>query len=79
MGLRGWRVDSLDTLEQATADFLAHPGPALLDVRVNRHELVVPPHVEPTQVFGTMLYGIKAVLDGRGTDVAEMVDSNLRR
>jgi hypothetical protein len=30
-------------------------------------------------VFGTMLYGIKAVLDGRGADVAELVDSNLRR
>lgn len=34
---------------------------------------------EATQVFGTVLYGVKAVLDGRGSEVVEMIDSNLRR
>ena len=57
MGFRGWRVDRNEALEAAMADFLGHPGPALLDVIVNRQELVMPPQVEATQVLGTMLYG----------------------
>ena len=63
-------------LEDAVTAFLAHPGPALLDVKVNRMELVMPPKVEPAQVLGTALYSVKAVLDGRPGDVLELVTSN---
>src|SRR5271168_3460191 len=46
LGIRGWRVERDEELEASVIAFLAHPGPALLDVRVNRMELLVPPHVE---------------------------------
>ena len=46
--------------------WLAADGPALLDVRVNRMELVMPPEIEAGQVASTALFGLKAVLDGRG-------------
>ena len=62
--------------EAAVVAFLAHPGPALLDVKVNRMELVMPPQVEASQVFGMALYSVKAVLGGRVGDVVELLKSN---
>jgi len=76
IGFRGWRVDRNEDLEPAVTDFLAYPGPGLLDVKVNRAELVMPPSVAPSQVLGMALYSAKAVLDGRGRDVAQLLGSN---
>jgi pyruvate dehydrogenase (quinone) len=76
IGFRGWRVEANEELEAAVIAFLAHPGPALLDVKVNRAELVMPPQVEPAQVLGTALYSVKAVLDGRAGDVADLLKTN---
>jgi pyruvate dehydrogenase (quinone) len=76
IGFRGWTVDHNEKLERAILEFLAHPGPALLDVHVNRTELVMPPRIEPGMVFGTVLYGAKAVLSGRAHDVIDMLESN---
>jgi len=76
IGFKGWRVESNDGLEEAVKAFLAHPGPALLDVRVNRMELVMPPHIELSQVAGTALYSVKAILSGRTSDVFDLIESN---
>jgi pyruvate dehydrogenase (quinone) len=76
IGFRAWRVERNEGLEAAVVAFLAHPGPALLDVKVNRVELVMPPKVEVPQALGTALYAAKAVLAGRAGDVAELVDAN---
>ncbi len=73
MGLWGRRVEKAEDLEEAVVAWLATPGPALLDVVTDRFELVMPAHVEPTQVFGTALYSAKAVLGGRAGDVARLV------
>jgi pyruvate dehydrogenase (quinone) len=40
-------------------------------------ELVIPPKIEITPVFGTALYSAKAVLAGRAGDVWELVADNL--
>jgi pyruvate dehydrogenase (quinone) len=76
IGFAGWRVERNEELEAAVIAFLAHPGPALLDVKVNRAELVMPPEVEPGQVLGMALYSAKAVLDGRAGDVADLIETN---
>lgn len=76
IGFRGWTIDHNENLEAALLEFLAHPGPALLDVRVNRSELVMPPQIQPGMVLGTMLYGVKAVLSGRANDVVDLLESN---
>jgi pyruvate dehydrogenase (quinone) len=76
IGFRGWRVERNEELEEAVVAFLAHPGPALLDVRVNRMELVMPPEIQASQVLGTALYSVKAVLSGRQGDVADLIESN---
>ncbi|WP_458070851.1 thiamine pyrophosphate-dependent enzyme [Rhodanobacter sp. BL-MT-08] len=76
VGFRGWTIDHNEKLEPAVLEFLAHPGPALLDVHVNRTELVMPPHIEPAMVMGTVLYGAKAVLGGHTRDLIDMLESN---
>ena len=76
IGFHARRVEQAGALEDAVRDLLAQPGPALLDVKVNRYELVMPPKVEPGQVLHTALYSAKAVLAGRGKDVEELLRSN---
>ena len=76
IGLAAWRVERNEDLEAAVIAFLAHPGPALLDVKVNRVELVMPAKVEPGQVLGMALYSAKAILSGRAGDVADLVKTN---
>ncbi|MGC1548344.1 MAG: thiamine pyrophosphate-dependent enzyme [Rhodanobacter sp.] len=76
IGFHAQRVEHADALEAAVRDLLAQPGPALLDVKVNRYELVMPPKIEPGQVLHTALYSAKAVLAGRGRDVVELIRSN---
>jgi pyruvate dehydrogenase (quinone) len=73
IGIWGRHVDKADDLEAAVKDWLSTPGPALLDVAVNRFELVMPAKVELDQVFGMALYSVKGVLAGRGGDVFELV------
>lgn len=75
IGFRGWRVEKAEELEAAVQAWLAEPGPALLDVVTDRFELVMPPNVQAGQVAGMALYSAKAILGGRGRDVAGMIRS----
>lgn len=77
LGIYGQRVESAQRLEAAVQAWLAHPGPALLDVTTDRFELVMPPNIEVKQVLGTALYSAKAVLSGRGADVVDLIKDNL--
>ena len=77
IGFEARRVERAEDLEAAVRDWIAAPGPALLDVVTDRMELVMPPKIEVAQVFGTALYSAKAVLAGRVGDVWELVTDNL--
>jgi pyruvate dehydrogenase (quinone) len=77
IGFWGRRVEQGDDLEAAVRDWLAADGPALLDVVVDKNELVMPPKIEASQVFGTALYGAKAVLGGKARDVVSLIKENL--
>ena len=79
IGFGAGRGDKGDDVAIAVAAFLAHPGPALLDVAVNRMELVMPPSIEISQAASTALYGAKAILSGRIGDVVDLVETNLLR
>jgi pyruvate dehydrogenase (quinone) len=76
-GFWGGFVDDVDHLESAIADCLAAPGPALLHVKVEPMELVMPPHTELKPAVGMALYAAKAVLQGKVGDLVEMVEENL--
>jgi pyruvate dehydrogenase (quinone) len=78
-GIAGWHVENSNDLAASMDAWLAHDGPALLDVRVNQMELVMPPKIEASQVASTALFGIKAVLDGRAREVVDLLRNNFLR
>jgi pyruvate dehydrogenase (quinone) len=77
LGLWGRTVDHAGELEEAVQTWLAQPGPALLNVRVNPQQLVIPPYIDPHAALGMALYSMRAVLAGRGGDVLELVKQNV--
>jgi len=79
MGLWGRCVSKAGELEEAVVDWLAQPGPALLDVKVNQMQLVMPPSpfVRPEAVVGMAVYTAKAMPHGKGHDVWEMIVENI--
>jgi pyruvate dehydrogenase (quinone) len=70
------RVEHGEDLEAAVLEWLAQPGPALLDVVTGRYELVMPPSIDPKAAFGMALYSAKAVLAGRSAELIEMGEQN---
>jgi pyruvate dehydrogenase (quinone) len=78
-GLLGLSVQRPAELEPALRQAFAHPGPALLDVRVETQELVMPPSLQLDQVGGFALYMAKAVLNGRGNEIVDLAKANLFR
>ena len=77
VGIRGWRVQDSSALPAAVAEFLAHDGPALLDVTVARHELTIPPNITAAQAKGFTLWGLRTVLSGRGDELIELAEQNV--
>jgi pyruvate dehydrogenase (quinone) len=79
MGIWGRRVAKAGELEGSIQAWLAQPGPALLHVKVKPMQLVTPPSpfVSPEAVVGMAVYSARAVLQGKGHDVWEMVVENL--
>ena len=77
LGLYGDTVDQASVLESRLIEFLAQPGPALLHVKVQPMELVLPPFTELKPAVGMALYAAKAVLHGHGGDLLEMIDENI--
>ncbi|ART80989.1 pyruvate oxidase [Oceanisphaera avium] len=76
LGMWGRKIEYKHELEQGLRELLAQDGPALLDVKVNPVELVMPPKIEAGQVAGTTLYSAKAVLSGRMDEVVKLVKNN---
>jgi pyruvate dehydrogenase (quinone) len=76
IGLWGRTVSKAEELEGAVAEWLGQPGPALLNVKVEPLELVMPPHTAVENVYGMAMYSIKAVIHGQAGDVVEMIGDN---
>jgi pyruvate dehydrogenase (quinone) len=75
----GVRVEKPEELRPALSSALAHDGPALVEVLVNRQELSMPPTISMEQALGFSLYMIRAVLSGRGDEVIDLAKTNLKR
>jgi hypothetical protein len=69
----------LDTARPALTAALAHDGPALVEVLVNRQELSMPPMMNLDRALGLSLYMIRAVLTGRGDEVIDLAKTKLMR
>ncbi len=79
MGIKGFRVETSAELPQVMAEFLAHDGPAVLDVVTERQELTIPPAIEFEQAKGFTLYAVRTVLSGRGTELIDLAKANARQ
>jgi pyruvate dehydrogenase (quinone) len=77
-GIWSVRVEESEALEGALRSAFAHPGPALVDVVTDKHELAVPPTIELSQAKGFSLYMLRAILNGKGDEIVELARTNLR-
>jgi pyruvate dehydrogenase (quinone) len=76
-GVLGLKANVPEQVRPMLAQALSHPGPALVEVVVNRQELIVPPSVKLDQVMGFSLFMMKAVISGRGNEVIDLLKTNL--
>ena len=79
IGIRGFRAESPEQVRPMLAEALAHDGPALVDVVVNRQELSMPPSIQAEQVKGFSVYMAKAIMSGRGDEILDLAKTNLLR
>lgn len=79
MGMWGRHVELSADLPDAVDEFLAHDGPALLDVVTERQELTIPPTITAEQVKGFSLYALRTVLSGQGSELIDLARVNLRQ
>ncbi|MCO6523708.1 MAG: ubiquinone-dependent pyruvate dehydrogenase [Candidatus Schmidhempelia sp.] len=76
-GFQANSIREAHLLEQAVQDCLNHNGPSLLNVYVNPNELIIPPQISIENVKNMAVYGARAILEGKGKDVIDMVKDNL--
>jgi pyruvate dehydrogenase (quinone) len=77
-GLFGTRVEMAGELDDALRAAFHHDGPAVVDVRTDRHELALPPKLSYGQIKGFTLYATRTILSGQGNELVELAKSNLR-
>ena len=77
MGVRGIRVEKPQELRSAIEDALAHKGPVLVDVVSARQELAMPPKATLDQAYHFGMFTMKAVLDGRASELIDLAKVNL--
>lgn len=79
IGIKGIRIESASALADGLKTAFAHKGPAIIDVVVNRNELIIPPTIELEQIKGFSLYMMKAIINGQGAAILDLMNSNLWR
>ena len=79
VGIRGIRIEDPAEVDDGIAAALAHDGPVLVDVVVNRTELAMPPSITMEMAKGFTLYMVKAVISSRGDEVIDLAKTNLWR
>jgi pyruvate dehydrogenase (quinone) len=77
-GLHAVRVDRARDLDEALAETLAHPGPALIDVATDPNALSIPPRVTSDQVKGFALAAGKIVVGGGVGRMLDLARANVR-
>jgi pyruvate dehydrogenase (quinone) len=79
VGIKGIRVEKPLELHAAVREALEHDGPALVDVVSARQELVMPPVTTFGEAHKFGLFMMRAVLDGRASQLIDLAKVNLMR
>jgi len=78
-GLLGLSAETPEQVRPMLMQALKHDGPALVEVRVSRQELSMPPTISLEQMTGFSLFMLKTVLSGRGDEIIDLAKVNLFR
>ena len=76
LGIKGLTVSSSEQLDGVLEEAFAHDGPVIVDVKVAKQELSMPPTIEAAQAKGFSLYMLRAVMSGRGDEVMDLANTN---
>ncbi len=79
MGVKGIRVERPQDLRSAVIEAFNHDGPALVDVVSARQELIMPPKATLAEATHFSMFMLKAVLDGRASQIIDLAKVNLTR
>ncbi|ETS93699.1 ubiquinone-dependent pyruvate dehydrogenase [Veillonella sp. AS16] len=75
-GIKGISIENSSEVDEKIKEALNHNGPVIINVRVDKQELAMPPKIAYQQAKGFSKYLINAILDGRGTELKEMAKTN---
>lgn len=79
IGIAGLSAERPEEVRSTIAEALRYDGPALVQVKVPRQELSMPPTITFDQAKGFGLFMLKAVLSGRGDEIVDLAKINLFR
>ncbi|MGT2477045.1 ubiquinone-dependent pyruvate dehydrogenase [Paraburkholderia terrae] len=77
-GIFSIRVEDSEQVAGALKEAFTHDGPAVVDVVTAKQELAMPPKIELEQAKGFSLYMMRAILNGRGDEIVDLVRTNFR-
>src|SRR5690625_3337715 len=77
-GIESWTVTEPEEVREALRAALAHPGPALVDVRTDPNALSLPPTITGGQVRGFALAATRTLLYGGVGRMIQLARANLR-
>ena len=76
-GIKGISITNSSEVDEKIKEALNYnEGPVIINVRVDKQELAMPPKIAYQQAKGFSKYLINAILDGRGTELKEMAKTN---
>jgi pyruvate dehydrogenase (quinone) len=78
MGIKSFRVEAPEELPAALRAAFQHPGPVLVDVVTARQELIMPPTKTFAEAKGFSLFMLRAVMDGRMSELIDLAEVNRR-
>lgn len=79
VGIKGFRVEKSKDLPKVVKEFLAYDGAAVLDVVTERQELSMPPTITAEQAKGFALYAVRTVMSGKGDELIDLAQANMRQ
>ncbi len=77
IGMLAIQVTRSSDLQTALAKAFEYQGPVLIEVMVDRNELIMPPRITAAEVAGFSLYLMRAVLNGKGDELIELARTNV--
>ncbi|PJG84491.1 ubiquinone-dependent pyruvate dehydrogenase [Conservatibacter flavescens] len=76
IGIKGIHVENAEDVDSALTEAFNHNGPVIIDVKTATQQLAMPPKIELAQAKGFSLFMLKAIMNGRGDEVVELVKTN---